>query len=126
MCEDGGPNAESSVCTIGEDCDDCGVRQYAECSSECFAHMIDDNVCDSECNIAACLHNDCSQAAIAAKCLPLTPVPLASAPFTPQGDPFGFGGVTMDLPVNVRVRLRALSVLYDSGTGQAYLKVKII
>lgn len=75
VCNDGAPNPDGSIntnavaCTIGTDCQDCGVRslclncpttcqernnQLGDMSKACFAHNIDNGLCDAGCNVLEC------------------------------------------------------------------------
>ena len=75
VCNDGAPNKDGSIntnavaCTIGTDCDDCGVRtmclncpktcqernnRLSDASRACFSHNIDNGVCDIGCNVLEC------------------------------------------------------------------------
>jgi len=114
-------------CQLGNDCDDCGVRTYHECSTECFKYMMDDGYCNDGCNVAECGYNDCSLNEIFEKCLPSTPRSMRDAPTASNIDSaYVVSSNTSNLPVTLVLQMKALSVLYDAGTGEAYVKIKIV
>lgn len=49
-CDDGGPGADTSLCELGTDCDDCGVRDMSDDGSE-NPDCGDDGICNMECPI---------------------------------------------------------------------------
>jgi hypothetical protein len=55
------------MCDVGTDCSDCqgaipgtGIRVYHECEPGCFAFMVNDGVCQDQCNTHRCGFNDCT------------------------------------------------------------------
>ena len=113
ICDDGGPLAANNWCTLGTDCSDCGVRQYASCSQSCFEHQLGNGVCDEGCNVYECGHDrkDCSKAAIQSTCSER----LANK-LMPR-DPA--------VPVEVNITVQSLRLVYDQEAGRASAVAKV-
>jgi len=91
VCNDGAPNPDGSrntnpsVCSLGDDCDDCGVRTLCQncelaCQARhqlgkvdlrhaCFTHMVGNAQCDEGCNNLECSYDECTEAQITSRCI---------------------------------------------------------
>ena len=100
ICNDGEPGSVDAKCRLGEDCADCGSRDYASCSlgggwtTPCYDFQLANRVCDPGCNTFQCAYDsmgdgtsslhDCTTDQSVQACLEATTDALRAPPREPQ------------------------------------------